>query len=100
MNDVVGEMKETVANLTVTVAELEEISKFNKSSMREAITALLSQANRATEMIQTEGPELISSLTDQYVTETVDIIDDYVLRVTDKIQNEGGFCSPISTSYN
>ena len=57
---------------------LSEISKFNKSSMREAITALLSQANRATEMIQTEGPELISSLTDQYVTETVDIIDDYV----------------------
>ena len=100
MNDVVEEMKVTVKNLTVVVAELEEISKFNKSSMREAITALLSQANRATEMIQTEGPELISSLTDQYVTETVDIIDDYVLRVTDKIQNEVGFCAPISTSYN
>ena len=100
MNDVVEEMKVTVKNLTVTVAELEEISKFNKSSMREAITSLLSQANRATEMIQTEGPELITTLTDQYVTETVDIIDDYVGRVTEKIQTEVGFCSPLSTSYN
>merc|ERR1712066_790628 len=67
-------MKVTVRNLTRTVTELEEISKFNKSSMREAITSLLSQANRATEMIQTEGPELITTLTDQYVTETVAII--------------------------
>ena len=45
--------------------------------MRDAINSLLSQANRATEMIQKDGPELISSLTDQYVTETVEIIDEF-----------------------
>ena len=100
MNDVVEEMKVTVANLTVTVAELEEISKFNKSSMREAITSLLGQADRDTEILQTEGPELITSLTDQYVGETVDIIDSYVSRVSSRIQTEVGFCSPLSTSYN
>merc|ERR1719384_1739343 len=51
-------------------------------------------------MIQTEGPELIASLTDQYVSETVDIIDEYVKRVVTKIQGEVGYCAPLSTSYN
>ena len=100
MNDLVEEMKVTVANLSLTVGQLGEMFKFNKSSMREAITSLLGQADRATEILQTEGPELITSLTDQYVGETVDIIDSYVSRVSSRIQTEVGFCSPLSTSYN
>ena len=100
MNDLVEEMKVTVANLSLTVGQLGEMFKFNKSSMREAITSLLGQADRATEILQTEGPELITSLTDQYVGETVDIIDCYVSRVSSRIQTEVGFCSPLSTSYN
>merc|ERR1719483_1026117 len=100
MNKVVVEMKAVVENLKGTVYELEENSKFNHSSMREAIHSLLNQTNRATEMIQKDGPELISSLTDQYVTETIEIIDDYVNRVIDTIQYEVGFCAPLSTSYN
>ena len=88
MNKVVVEMKAVVENLKGTVYELEENSKFNHSSMREAIHSLLNQTNRATEMIQKDGPELISSLTDQYVTETIEIIDDYVNRVIDTIQYE------------
>ena len=100
MNNMVEEMKVTVANLSLTVGQLGEMFKFNKSSMREAITSLLGQADRATEILQTEGPELITSLTDQYVGETVDIIDSYVSRVSSRIQTEVGFCSPLSTSYN
>ena len=49
---------------------------------------------------QTDGPELIGTITDQYVSETVGIIDEYVERVIDKIQYEVGFCAPLSTSYN
>ena len=100
MYNLVEDMKVAVANLSLTVGQLEEMSKFNKSSMREAITSLLGQADRATEILQTEGPELITSLTDQYVGETVDIIDSYVSRVSSRIQTEVGFCSPLSTSYN
>ena len=48
MNDLVEEMKVTVANLSLTVGQLEEMSKFNKSSMREAITSLLGKPDRAT----------------------------------------------------
>lgn len=100
MNKVVQEMNSVVANLKVTVHDLEENSKFKHSSMRDAIHSLLNQTSRATKMIQKDGPELISSLTEQYVTETIEIIDDYVDRVIDTIQHEVGYCAPLSTSYN
>ena len=48
MNDLVEEMKVTVANLSLTVGQLGEMSKFNKSSMREAINSLLGKPDRAT----------------------------------------------------
>ena len=88
MNKVVEEMEIVVQHLKETVVDLEENSKFNHSSMKEALHSLLNQTDRATKIIQKDGPELISSLTDQYVTETVEIIDDYVDRVINAIQNE------------
>ena len=88
MNKVVEEMELVVKHLKETVDDLEENSKFNHSSMKEALHSLLNQTDRATKIIQKDGPELISSLTDQYVTETVEIIDDYVDRVINAIQNE------------
>lgn len=100
MNKLVKKMKSVVQNLKVTVEELDENSKFNHSSMREAIYSLLNQTHRATEVIQNDGPELVASLTEQYVTETVDIIDNYVDRVISTIQYEVGFCAPLSASYN
>ena len=48
MNDLVEEMKVTLANLSLTVGQLEEMFKFNKSSMREAINSLLGKPDRAT----------------------------------------------------
>ena len=100
MNKLVKEMKSTVTHLKETVIELEENSKFNHTSMRHAINSLLSQANRATEMIQKDGPELISSLTDQYVTETVEIIDEYVDRVIDNIRFVVSFSKNIDLVLN
>ena len=48
MYDLVEDMKVAVANLSLTVGQLEEMSKFNKSSMREAINSLLGKPDRAT----------------------------------------------------
>ena len=48
MNDLVEEMKVTLANLSLTVGQLGEMFKFNKSSMREAINSLLGKPDRAT----------------------------------------------------
>ena len=48
MYDLVEDMKVAVANLSLTVGQLEEMSKFNKSSMRKAINSLLGKPDRAT----------------------------------------------------
>ena len=48
MYDLVEDMKVAVANLSLTVGQLEEMFKFNKSSMREAINSLLGKPDRAT----------------------------------------------------
>ena len=48
MYNLVEDMKVAVANLSLTVGQLEEMSKFNKSSMREAINSLLGKPDRAT----------------------------------------------------
>jgi len=100
MNRVVEEMKVTVRHLKSSVINLEENSRFNHSSMRDAIKNLISQANRATEYLQSKGPELISDLTESYVSEMVNLIDDYVERVVDKSKYEVGFCAPLSNSFN
>jgi len=75
MNRVVEEMKVTMRHLKSSVMQLEENSRFNHTSMRDAIKNLISQANRATEYLQKKGPELISDLTESYVSEMVNLID-------------------------
>ena len=50
-------------------------------------------------MIQTRGPQLIESLTDRYVSETVGIIDEYVERVTDSLRNEVGCTCTYPPTY-
>merc|ERR1719347_761780 len=100
MNDVVLNMTNIFGKLKDTIGDLEENLRFNKSSMREAINSLIVQANRATDMIRTKGPELVGTLSDSYVSETVGIIDEYVTRVVQSIEEEIGFCAPLSRSFN
>eukprot|EP00090_Calanus_glacialis_P030997 TRINITY_DN5063_c0_g1_i1.p1 TRINITY_DN5063_c0_g1~~TRINITY_DN5063_c0_g1_i1.p1 ORF type:complete len:942 (-),score=271.59 TRINITY_DN5063_c0_g1_i1:188-3013(-) len=100
MNRVVEQVKLTLRHLKESVNQLETNIKFNKSSLREAIHTLIGQANRATGVIRSRGPELIGDLTERYVTETVGLIDEYVDRVISSIQGEVGYCAPLSTSYN
>eukprot|EP00092_Neocalanus_flemingeri_P012480 GFUD01013453.1.p1 GENE.GFUD01013453.1~~GFUD01013453.1.p1 ORF type:complete len:941 (-),score=227.62 GFUD01013453.1:453-3275(-) len=100
MNKVVETVKLTLRHLKQSVTQLEKNIKFNKSSMREAIHTLIGQANRATSVIRSKGPQLIGDLTGRYVSETVGLIDEYVDRVLTSIEREVGYCAPLSTSYN
>jgi len=100
MNRVAEQVKLTIRHLKESVAQLEQNIKFNKSSMREAINSLIAQANRATDVIRSKGPELIGDLTESYVSETVGLIDEYVDRVITSVESEVGYCAPLSTSYN
>lgn len=68
--------------------------------MREALRGLLKQASKATEFLRSKGPQLVDSLAEKYVNETVGLIDVYVERVINMTENYVGRCEPISRSYN
>lgn len=100
MNKVVTEMKIALRHLKSSVAQLQENSRFNQSSMRVAVTGLINQANFASEYLQKNGPTLVTDLTGQFATEIVGLIDQYSARVNHKINHEVGYCAPLSTSLN
>jgi len=100
MNKVVTEMKVTLRHLKSSVNSLQENSRFNHSSMREAVRSLINQANSATDYLQTKGSSLVSDLSTQFAGEIVGLVDEYADRVNNKIQHEVGYCAPLSTSLN
>ncbi len=55
---------------------------------------------QATHFLRQEGPQLVDNLTDQYVNETVGLIDTYAERVVNRTQGSVGRCEPLSASYN
>jgi len=100
MNKVAMELKVTLRHLKASVLDLDENMKFNHSSLREAIMALIKQANGATNYLQTKGPFLIGELSEQFSGEVLDLVDEYSDRVHTKILHEVGYCAPISNSIN
>lgn len=100
MQRVVMDMKLASKDLVNSVEALEKEARHSTPNLRETLKALITQATKATQFLRSEGPELIDRLADQYVAETVGLIDDYVDRVINHTQTRVGRCEPLSTSYN
>lgn len=100
MQRVVMDMKLAMKDLVNSVEALEQEAQHAKPNLREALRGLIKQATQATQFLRSEGPELVIKLTDQYVNETIGLIDDYVERVITRTQQDVGRCEPLSNSYN
>ena len=100
MEALVVEMKLATKQLQSKILELEKDATFDQSTMREALGALIQQASKATRELKQGGTELIDTLANRYVNETVGLIDAYVERVINYTTNHVGKCHPISRSYN
>lgn len=100
MQRVVMDMKLAMRDLDNSVKALEKEAKHTKPNLREALRGLIKQATKATKFLREEGPQLVDKLTDQYVNETVGLIDTYVDRVINHTHGHVGRCDPLSTSYN
>jgi len=100
LNIVVGSMKVKVRHLKESVVQLQKNSRFNKTSLGVAVTDLITQTDRATKVIRKEGPTLVRQLSQQFVSETAGLVDEYVDRVVKGVRGEVGYCAPLSTSYN
>jgi prominin 1 len=100
MQRVVMDMKLAMKDLVNSVEALEQEAKHSTPNLRESLRSLILQATKATQFLRSEGPQLVDRLTDQYVNETVGLIDDYVERVINHTRNRVGRCEPMSNSYN
>jgi prominin 1 len=100
MEALVVEMKLATKQLQKKISELEKDAKFDQSTMRETLRALIQQASKATRELKVGGTQLIDTLANRYVNETVGLIDAYVERVINYTTNYVGKCHPISRSYN
>ncbi len=100
MQEVVMEMQLGMRQLQSSVELLERDAKFNKVNMREALRGLIKQATAASDFLRTEGPQLVDTLANSYVNETIGLIDAYVVRVINHTQEYVGKCGPLSNSYN
>ncbi len=100
MQRVVVDMKLTIRELDNAVRALEREARHTKPNLSEALRSLIEQATKATRFLREEGPQLVDKLADQYVNETVALIDAYVERVVNGTRGGVGRCEPLSNSYN
>jgi len=100
MQRVVMDMKLAMKDLVNSVEALELEAKHATPNLRESLRSLIRQAKAAREVLRKSGPQLVDQLTDQYVNETVGLIDQYVERVIGHTRNRVGRCEPLSNSFN
>jgi prominin 1 len=100
MQRVVMDMKLAMKDLVNSVEALEQEAQHSTPNLRESLRSLIKQATTATQFLRKKGPELVNKLTDQYVNETLGLIDAYVDRVINYTTNRVGRCGPLSSSYN
>ncbi|XP_063610186.1 prominin-1-like isoform X6 [Penaeus indicus] len=87
-------------NLNKTTARLNEHLKFNKTSLREAIGDLISQAEFAQQYLRINGSREVTELVERFSKDFLADVDEYVLHVETAVEKDVGRCGPVSTVYN
>lgn len=87
-------------DLKRTTARLNEHLKFNKTSLREAIVDLISQAEFAQYYLQVNGSQEVTELVERFSEDFLADVDEYVHHVQTAVENDVGRCGPVSTIYN
>ena len=100
MQRVVMDMKLAMKDLVNSVEALELEAKHATPNLRESLSSLIEQAKTARQVLRKSGPQLVDQLTDQYVNETVGLVDGYVERVINYTRTRVGRCEALSNSYN
>ncbi|XP_069941647.1 prominin-1 isoform X5 [Cherax quadricarinatus] len=86
--------------LKKTTARLNEHLKFNKTSLREAIGDLISQAEFAQHYLRVNGSREVTELVARFSEDFLADVDEYVSHVETAVENDVGRCGPVSTIYN
>ncbi|XP_066957020.1 prominin-1-like isoform X7 [Macrobrachium rosenbergii] len=87
-------------NLKSTTARLNEHLKFNKTSLREAIGDLISQAEFAQHYLRVNGSREVTELVERFSQDFLADVDEYVWHVKSAVTHDVGRCGPMSSAYN
>ncbi|CAL4071051.1 unnamed protein product, partial [Meganyctiphanes norvegica] len=87
-------------SLKATTERLNEHLKFNKTSLREAIADLISQAEFAQSYLRTNGSKEVTQLVQRFSSDFLADVDEYVAHLQVSVEQEIGRCGPLSTNYN
>lgn len=87
-------------NLKKTTARLNEHLKFNKTSLREAIGDLISQAEFAQQYLRVNGSREVTELVARFSEDFLADVDEYLWHVETAVESDVGRCGPVSTIYN
>ena len=100
MMRVAEQVKITVRHLKQTIDILEENMRINVGSMKDNIEVLLNDASSATNILNSEGGDILRQLTVSHVRDTLDLVDTFVETVIIGFNKDVGFCQPLSNSFN
>ena len=100
MMRVAEQVKITVRHLKQTIDILEENMRVNVGSMKDNIEVLLNDASTATNILNSEGGDILRQLTVSHVRDTLDLVDTFVETVIIGFNKDVGFCQPLSNSFN
>eukprot|EP00096_Caligus_rogercresseyi_P016369 TRINITY_DN900_c2_g1_i1.p1 TRINITY_DN900_c2_g1~~TRINITY_DN900_c2_g1_i1.p1 ORF type:complete len:971 (-),score=312.63 TRINITY_DN900_c2_g1_i1:397-3309(-) len=100
MQRLIVAIRVSIRQLKSSIASIEKEARYGKINMREALTDLMRRTDKATQYIRSEGPQLIDSLSERLLEETVSLIDGYADRIVNQTKTSIGKCWPVSQAYN
>ncbi|XP_049869465.1 prominin-like protein isoform X1 [Pectinophora gossypiella] len=97
---VLAAMQARAAQLNATAARLRDGLRFNHSSLKDAITYLLHETTQAETFLNTQGPDLIQNMTQEFGHAVAGLMNEYMERVVTAAEQDVGRCGPLSHAFN
>ncbi|XP_050307248.1 prominin-like protein isoform X2 [Anthonomus grandis grandis] len=93
-------MKAVSQDLIKTATNLSEQLKMGFSNFSEAIDSLQEEIVKAQDYLNTTGPDSLKNISAEFIGATKQMIEGYIDRISDHIENKIGQCGPISLVFN
>ncbi|CAH0579548.1 unnamed protein product [Chrysodeixis includens] len=100
LRDVLQPLLHDAAQLNATAARLRDSLRFNHSSLKDAIAYLMHETTEAEVFLNTQGPDRLQNMTQEFAEVIAGKLEEYLSRVLHAARHEVGRCGPLSNAYN
>lgn len=99
-NQMVRPMVESIQEILATTRKLDQTLKFGSRSFPEAISKFITETRTAEKFINSRGTAYLRTTVQNFTTDFMAEIYNYLSRVVTKTQDDVARCGPISNIYN